>query len=132
MLAQLLLWPACPLLGALGLDLQDLVQRLDQALVRVLAASPDRPRCRARTPCAVSTLAVLSMSAFFCSRVFVISVTLPLGFHGASASRSMPSVRTIWFFHSGMVLMMEVWIFSDHERVVVLDHADLRRGLQRR
>ena len=24
----------------------------------------------------------------------------------------MPSVRTIWFFHSGMVLRTEVWIFS--------------------
>ena len=60
---------------------------------------------------AVSTEAICSISAFFCSSAFVMSVTC----RWASMARrefSMPSVSTIWFFHSGMVLSTEVWIFS--------------------
>ena len=60
---------------------------------------------------AVSTVAIFSMSAFFCSSWFVISVTLRCA-SIAFCESAMPSEITIWFFHSGIVFMMEVWIFS--------------------
>ena len=52
------------------------------------------------------------MSAFFFSRVFVISVTCRWA-SIAFCAWLKPSARTIWLFHSGMVLTREVWIFSD-------------------
>ena len=60
---------------------------------------------------AISIVPCLSVAAFFFSSSFVASVTARSACI-ACWLWAMPSASTIWFFHSGIVFTMVVWIFS--------------------
>lgn len=69
-----------------------------------------------------------SSSAFLASSSLVVSATCFCS-SAAFCCRYRLIAMTIWFFHSGMVVRMELWDLLDEVLVVALDEADLRGGL---
>ena len=98
-----------PLLAAFLLDPHDLVQRRDEVFVGG-AEGLDVDDARSDS-LAVSMVAILRVSAFFLSIWLVSSVT-PRWAAAACWEWVTPRARTIWDFHSGMVLTRVDWILS--------------------